>query len=294
MPATSDTRAQAERATRLIELAATPHLRAHGGARFDIDGVRRLLDLPPLEHADLLQPDRWLAGGRLLRWLNGDDPGADYDLWFPTRRALRELASDLTARGCGVARASTAMATSWSFLRYRARVLVSRLRRRPHPWAPPPFARWDDPDAVAWLDEVAYAPWLLLLELFTPDGDRLQLVGGVLRPTPEDLIATFDYTICQIAMDDRYLYVGPRTLVDLAERRLRLDCADDPPRNLRRLLKYLRRGYRPDVRTLVDLARGFGRRPAAPAPPSVLAIPQNDRADERRRILGHEERAGLP
>jgi hypothetical protein len=251
----------AERLRRLDE-----RCRARGPIvdRFDIEDVRRCLDLPTIKYSELAGPTGWLAGGALLRWILGDAAG-DFDFYFASRAALRETALQLSRRGCTVRRASRRDIVH-DYTRHKLTVIARQLRRLPHPAAPPPFENWNGAEARAWIEDVVQADWLLTLEFQTRDADLLQLIGGFIQPTPADTLSTFDYSICRLAMDDRSIYVGRRTLRDLADRRLRLERMGHPRLALRRLLKYMWRGFTPDRDTVIEVARALrSRRPALAA-----------------------------
>jgi hypothetical protein len=71
----------------------------------------------------------------------------------------------------------------------------------------------------------------------------LQLIRFKFYTSAEDVINSFDYTICQFAFDGQTLTMGDLSLWDLARKRLVLNVITYPVSTLRRLLKYQRQGY---------------------------------------------------
>jgi hypothetical protein len=79
---------------------------------------------------------------------------------------------------------------------------------------------------------------------FVADGRRIQLIR-VLTGTPEDVIRSFDFTICQGAFSEETGFVlGSSFLHHLAQRRLVFNLAAEYPIcSLYRARKFIRRGY---------------------------------------------------
>lgn len=62
--------------------------------------------------------------------------------------------------------------------------------------------------------------------------------------TAEEVIASFDFTICQFAFDGERLTCGEYALWDLGRRRLVINRITYPVSTMRRLLKYTKQGFR--------------------------------------------------
>lgn len=60
---------------------------------------------------------------------------------------------------------------------------------------------------------------------------------------PEDVIDTFDYTICQFITDGEGLWTGESSLFDLSRKKLVVNRITFPVASLRRLLKYTNQGF---------------------------------------------------
>ena len=81
---------------------------------------------------------------------------------------------------------------------------------------------------------------------------KINLVFIEFYESPEDVIDTFDYTICQFITDLKTLVCGPYSLFDLANRRLRIHGITYPNASLRRMIKYGRQGFTACDGTIVD------------------------------------------
>jgi len=71
----------------------------------------------------------------------------------------------------------------------------------------------------------------------------LQLISLGYYATPEAVIDTFDFTICQMITDGDTLWLGDYTLWDLARKRLALHELTYPVATLGRLMKYSKQGF---------------------------------------------------
>ncbi len=61
--------------------------------------------------------------------------------------------------------------------------------------------------------------------------------------TPEATIASFDFTICMIAVDRNKVYHGETTFIDLAKKQLMIHNIRLPASLLNRSFKYIRKGF---------------------------------------------------
>lgn len=96
--------------------------------------------------------------------------------------------------------------------------------------------------------ELREYPSYLSGRLFT----KINLVFIDYYDGPEDVINTFDYTICQFATDLKTLVCGPYSLFDLANRRLRIHEIIYPNASLRRMVKYGKQGFTACDGTIVE------------------------------------------
>jgi hypothetical protein len=79
---------------------------------------------------------------------------------------------------------------------------------------------------------------------FVVDGHRVQLIR-VLTGTPQQIIDSFDFTICQGAFDGERFILGADFLQHIAQRRLVFNIAAEYPIcSLYRARKFITRGYR--------------------------------------------------
>lgn len=79
------------------------------------------------------------------------------------------------------------------------------------------------------------------------DGKIIQLIKIAYYNTVEDLLNSFDYTICQFAIDlsesNYFIYSSPTAMFDLGGKKLVVNKITYPVASLRRLIKYTQQGF---------------------------------------------------
>lgn len=220
--------------------------------KLPIGDVQEALRLPKMPYSNFLSDQCWLAGGSVLRWLCGEMnedslKDWDFDFFFPSRKALIRTAKQLFASGYRFSRYSI-KGTAWQILTKRLWPTI------------PVYQNWGEGEGFQFFCEIVERRNIVALDIFSPEGDLLQLSGVVYRPNPESLNANSDFTICQFAMDDRYLYAGEHAWDDLINNRLRVERIGYPLVTLARLNRFRKRGFRPDARTIYKVSRAALRR----------------------------------
>jgi len=239
--------------------------------------VRQALALPEPRHLALVGPRRWLAGGAVLRWLcrglgrDSEQPG-DFDLFFPSLAELHDSALAMLADG-------------FSFRCYRSRQLICQLCGRPGqfveegsvltPYLPLFRVRCQDCGEFGGVDaaslprerllrlsqELVAGVGVMALELSSQAGDLFHLSAVTLRPGPAEVIARFDFSVAQFALDGEHLCCGPYAWTDLLLGRFRWCTVLNPRHSHGRIRKYVRLGFRPYLLTRLRFAyrrlRGF-------------------------------------
>ncbi|MCP4654690.1 MAG: hypothetical protein GY856_04630 [bacterium] len=243
----------------LVGLPRDLDCKAHASkSRVPIAEARRALDLPEPAYLELLAPDRWLAGGAVLRWLAGGfghsavRSGGDYDFFVPSIEALHRTLDELLAR-------------DFSFRCFRSLKIMCPLCGRPaevsrrgrasrstvDPIRCPECGELDVDDGdrfpaerlLRLTPELIHEHRVLAVELLSPTGDLVHLSAEWFYPHPGDVIVRFDFSVVQFGLDDEFLYSGPYAWPDLLRRRLRRD-----PRgrtSYSRFRKYRAMGFRP-------------------------------------------------
>lgn len=94
-----------------------------------------------------------------------------------------------------------------------------------------------------------------LVQLNSINKDRvpIQLIKMIWFNDAEHIIDSFDWTVCQVAIDGKDLVYNPGALMDLYQRRLVLHRFHYPGDALYRLAKYIRKGYDILPVTLLEL-----------------------------------------
>ncbi len=189
-------------------------------ATLPLADVRHMCDLPPFPLQDVLGPECWMAGGRIVRWFRdgSDTRGGDFDLCFPSLEAVRVALRGLLMQGFRLK----------GLRAWRERICFRCGSR------------------VGAIDHHLIQRCLLAaVELVSPQGQLVQLSTSHLYPTPEELVLDVDLTICQLATDGQHLYYSATALYDLSRERFGLGCINYPPLTLLRIFKYGCRGFRP-------------------------------------------------
>ena len=206
--------------------------------RVAILDLRQALDLPAIAYQAFLGPNCWLAGGSVMRWLcgeqtEGSSTKGDFDFYFPSLEALNTTAQAMVEQGFRLRGYGNPPRNIREFLRRSVR---------------------EERDSGIWDDAGNLAPitpalierlGLGTLELLSPEGKQVQLVALAFDATPLDTIKHFDFSICQLALDDRYLSFGHSTFSDLIGKRFRVECLRWPLNTCRRMFLYTRRGFWP-------------------------------------------------
>lgn len=243
-----------------------------------LDALRRILRLPRLAGARLVDAERWLAGGGVLRWLAAGLSGrplsaeGDIDLFLPSLPALIASTQALLAAGhhfrCfrsldGMCQLCGGPAT---------RLEEGRLEHPSlplHGWRCPSCGDFGGAAALCLpaervltlTPELVAARRVLAVELGTTSGGIVHLSVAGIGPDLASILARFDFSITQFGVDGDRLVFGPYAWTDLLLGRLRLAGPATPRFIAERLAKYMRLGFRPYLRTRLSCALlHWGRR----------------------------------
>lgn len=85
-------------------------------------------------------------------------------------------------------------------------------------------------------------------------GYPIQVITGSTYHDVRDLLDTFDFTMCQFAMDADYLYYTSEAAAAVEEKRLTINQIVIPLRTLARVTKYQKMGFTPDADVLRHLS----------------------------------------
>lgn len=75
------------------------------------------------------------------------------------------------------------------------------------------------------------------------------------NPSPQATLARFDFTVTMFACDGVKIYTSVEALTDLAGKRLVINNPTHPVATMRRLAKYVAKGYRPCAGTMLVLGQ---------------------------------------
>ena len=220
--------------------------------RVSVAEVRRTLNLPEMPYEEFLSNQCWLAGGIILRWLCGElndqqgRPVGDFDFYFSSLEALKQTAEIMFA-------SKYEFCTSLALPRSFWDVMFDRKRPKR---AEEATVFHEDNGFSRISRKLSDNLTLVGVELCSPAGDTIQLATFLTKPvhkylSPYDVIADFDLSICQFAMDDRYLYAGQSAWSDLLAKRFHVVLLRDPYVIPWRIQKYIRRGFLPYPATVI-------------------------------------------
>jgi hypothetical protein len=82
--------------------------------------------------------------------------------------------------------------------------------------------------------------------------------------SPEDLIESYDFTVCMCAMTYDSIVYHPQYFMDVATRSLRVYNPDNPTSSLYRMQKYIKRGYSIDQENMHKLLEAIQEREPLP------------------------------
>lgn len=81
-------------------------------------------------------------------------------------------------------------------------------------------------------------------------------------PSPDEVLDSFDFTVCQFAFDGEHIFAGEYAMWDLGRKRLSINKVTFPLSSMRRLLKYTRQGFTACDGCLAALATAISDNPA--------------------------------
>jgi hypothetical protein len=264
MPRLTETQKQAVR-----DLVGLPP-RGNGGrevAKIAIAEVRRALDLPVPPGEGFRAPDCWLAGSQVPRWLYGGlgeaSTPSDFDFYAGSWEALDRSARSLLDAGfrfrqfrgwdAPVCHVCGRPARREAPQRHDPRKLYPIRCEACGVTAGPGAEEGASARLVRLSAELFSGTGITALELESPQGEIFQLATLGVFSGPAELLAGADFSLFQFALDDRDLHFTPLAWTDLFAARLRATKLDFPPTQLRRMLKYWRRGIRPYAGTAISI-----------------------------------------
>jgi hypothetical protein len=188
----------------------------------------------PLEQTDLgktverlpaLTPQGpWLAGGALRRTLAGQSLDSDYDFFFASQEQFDEFCKQVKERG------------GWQISKNEHNTTLKMPSVAPEP-----------------IGEDEFTPYLPEIEV--------QAITTRWYASLEDVLDSFDFTICQFGYDGETLVCGDYSLWDLGRKRLVPHRLTFAVASLRRLMKYARQGYTICSGGLADILNQVVTRP---------------------------------
>lgn len=90
----------------------------------------------------------------------------------------------------------------------------------------------------------------------------VQCIRFLFYQSAEEVIQSFDFTVCQFAYDGEHIYAADYSLWDLGRKRLAINKITFPISSMRRLLKYTRQGFTACDGCLASLATAIAENPA--------------------------------
>lgn len=85
---------------------------------------------------------------------------------------------------------------------------------------------------------------------------KIDLVRSIFGD-PEDIIRQFDFTVCCVAIDKREFRASQFFFPDLAARHLRINNTPLPVGTMKRMVKYIKKGFTPCIGTMTELSKAL-------------------------------------
>lgn len=176
-------------------------------------GARTDLDPKLIAIASILPHGVICAGGYARSLICGGPAGDDIDLFFKSAEALQQCIDVITSE-------------------------QNKIES--------PLYGYSDVDIVT-LNKLKYGDGtkeLMTIDIKSKYGDpTLQLVKSFYFDSPEHVIDSFDFTVCQFAFDRDNIYFNPISLLDYHQKRLIIHKFNTPKQMLKRITKYSLKGY---------------------------------------------------
>lgn len=122
-------------------------------------------------------------------------------------------------------------------------------------------------DATIVMDWLKSDGWKLVFEcpkkeLYTYKrrGVKTQCITKHYYPTVYELLDSFDFTVCQAAIDSKNLYFSRNWLSSIRKQKLMINKVTYPVATINRMMKYRAKGYRVDEHMLIDLVNEISNR----------------------------------
>lgn len=91
----------------------------------------------------------------------------------------------------------------------------------------------------------------------SPDRLPIQLIKMYWFSNAQHVIDSFDFTVCQFAIESNMLVYNPLSMIDLFTKKLQIHKSQTPGMMLRRLIKYTNKGYFASPNVLLEIAESI-------------------------------------
>ena len=89
---------------------------------------------------------------------------------------------------------------------------------------------------------------------------KVQLIAKLIYNSVEELLASFDFTICQAAFDGEFFYYDKRMIISLKTNTIELNQITYPVATISRLFKYKQKSYKVKATTIRDIVKQISER----------------------------------
>lgn len=148
----------------------------------------------------------WIAGGAVRRTFQCKKLESDFDFFFRDQEAMERFEGELIELG--------------------GKLLSQNDKNKKYILPCDVVEGSADPDAAFYLPEM-----------------EIQLINFQFFESPEAVIDSFDFTICQFAFDGEHFYIGEFSLWDLARAKLVVHKITYGVASVRRMMKYANQGF---------------------------------------------------
>lgn len=223
----------------------------------------------------------WIAGGSVRKlWQNAKWTDEDVDIFFPSRDAFKKFTSDLQARYNRSQKTCLTMVTNDGF-EYADTQEITELfgnvtKPTPKTWTglalehAKSLFKSKNPDNHPYIDAMFSSDNAItftfsgLSKFFGERGTiKIQCICKDFPSSAEELVNSFDWTICQFVSDGKIMWAPSESVRDLENNQIVTNIESNKVIKVPRLMKYISYGFEPSnelmLTTLRYLESGAGK-----------------------------------
>lgn len=164
-----------------------------------------------------------IAGGAVASAMLGEDIATDIDIFFTNSLSFEETYQMID-------NVTVDTEDAWIFKDYKCDKTLDEIKKD---WQEIRHVKFTHPD---------------------PTRKPIQLIKMLWYNDASHVIDSFDFTVCQFALQDEFIIYNSMGMVDLLKKRINIHKLQYPATSLRRLIKYTSKGYYASAEVLMKVA----------------------------------------